>query len=109
MRTVLKKEQLEKKIENIKKKLEEEIQNQDELTKKLNKDMIDWISESPKDYKKRFQDIQVAKTIYKSPFIPIISEYRKNTKNFKELSNNIEGKFLNYQPSAPRLENINNN
>jgi hypothetical protein len=108
-RTVLKKEQLEKKIENIIKKLEEEIQNQDELTKKLNKDILAWMSESPEDFNKRYQDIKVAKTLYKSPFIPIISEYRKNTKNFRELSNNIEGKFLNYQPSAPRLENINNN
>jgi hypothetical protein len=108
-RTVLKKEQLEKKIENIIEKLKEKIRNQDELTKKLNKDMTDWISESPKDFYKRFQDIQVAETIYKSPFIPIISEYRKNTNNFRELSNNIEGEFLNNQPSAPRLENNNKN
>ena len=108
-RTVLKKEQLEEKIENIKKKLMEKIQNQDELTKKLNKDIFDWITESSENLNKRFKDVKVVKNLYKSPFIPIISEYRKNTNNFRELSNNIEGEFLNNQPSAPRLENINNN
>ena len=65
-----------------------------------------WISESPENLNKRLKDVKVVKTLYKSPFIPIISEYRKNTNNFTELSNNIEGEFLNIQPSAPRLENI---
>ena len=108
-RTVLKKEQLEEKIENIIKKLEEGIENKDKLTKKLNKDIFDWITESSENLNKRLKDVKVVKNLYKSPFIPIISEYRKNTNNFRELSNNIEGEFLNNQPSAPRLENINNN
>jgi hypothetical protein len=107
-RTVLKKEQLEEKIENIIKKLEEGIEkeNKDKLTQKLNKDIFDWITESPENLNKRLKDVKVVKTLYKSPFIPIISEYRKNNNNFTELSNNIEGEFLNIQPSAPRLENI---
>jgi hypothetical protein len=104
-RTVLRKEQLEEKIENIYDKLLE-IENVDNIKKDFEDRYIEsLISLSPIDLKKKIEQFKIVKSLYKAPFQPRISEFKNS--EFVELINNSDkvNMLPNMLPNAPPLNN----